>query len=178
MLTFLHFIENLWPITRCVRVLGFFALGHVIELTRRRTLTGPKMWLPPLYSQRWGLSGVCVLTGIWNEKYDQNMRWWDSKPQSGISQVLDYAAYCYVILTRHPWYSNPCSSYHTSSSKHMGIPCLRPRISAWHTSSFSQLIWGIKWYMFIFICFTLYTFDKCTRSIYSRTTYRLSLFQL
>ena len=27
--------------------------------TRRRTCMGPHMWTPPLYSQRWGLSGVC-----------------------------------------------------------------------------------------------------------------------
>ena len=50
---------------------------------------------------------VCVLTGLQTEQYDQIMRWWGSKPQSGIAQVLDSAAYCYVILPHRPCYSIP-----------------------------------------------------------------------
>ena len=67
------------------------------------------------------------------------MRWWGSKHQSGIDQVLDYAAYCYVILPRHPCYSSTCRSYHTGSSTHLGVPHLRPSISSYHTRSFSHL---------------------------------------
>ena len=60
----------------------------------------------------WNLCVVCVLTGIQTEQYDQIMRWWDSKPQSGISQVLDSAAYCYVILPHRPCYHIPHRIYH------------------------------------------------------------------
>ena len=42
---------------------------------------------------------VRVLTGLWDEQYDQNMRWWDSKPQSVTDKLLYYVTYCYVI---HP----------------------------------------------------------------------------
>ena len=42
---------------------------------------------------------VCVLTSLWTGKYDQIMRWWSSKPQSGIATVLDSVAYCYVLLS-------------------------------------------------------------------------------
>ena len=45
---------------------------------------------------------VCVLTGLRNKKYDRIMRWWDSKPQSVIAQVLDSAAYCYVLCPAPP----------------------------------------------------------------------------
>ena len=33
----------------------------------------------------------------------------------------------------------PPHSYHTSSSAHLGVPCLRTRISAYHTKSFARL---------------------------------------
>ena len=59
---------------------------------------------------------VCVLTGLWTEQYDQIMRWWSSKPQSGIAQVLEYATYYDVILPLHPCFTSPHHSYHTSSS--------------------------------------------------------------
>ena len=80
-----------------------------------------------------------VLTGIWTNQYDQIMRWCSSKFQSGISQVLDYVAYCYVILPRRPYYSILGRSYHTSLSAHLGVPCLRTRFSAYCTRSFSHL---------------------------------------
>ena len=67
------------------------------------------------------------------------MRWWGSKPQSEIAQVLDSAAYFYVVLPRRPCYSSPRGSYHMSSSAHLGAPCLRPSISAYHTRSFTHL---------------------------------------
>ena len=82
---------------------------------------------------------VCVLTGLRTEQYDQIMRWWDSKPQSGISQVLDSAAYWYVILPRRSCYYSPCRSYHTSSSAYLGVPGLSPGIYAYHTRSFAHL---------------------------------------
>ena len=45
---------------------------------------------------------ACVLTCLRNGQYELIMRWWSSKPQSGIATVLDYSAYCYVILPRLP----------------------------------------------------------------------------
>ena len=47
-------------------------------------------------------AGVCVLTGPRTEKYDQIMRWQDSRPQSGISQLLYSAAYFYVSINLCP----------------------------------------------------------------------------
>ena len=41
---------------------------------------------------------VCVLTGLRNGQYDQIMRWWSSKPHSGIATVLDSVDYCYLRL--------------------------------------------------------------------------------
>ena len=82
---------------------------------------------------------VCVLTGLWNKKYDRIMRWWGSKPQSGIDEVLDSAAYCYVLLPRLPCYSSTSCSYQTSSSTHLGFPCLQPSIYAYQTKSFTHL---------------------------------------
>ena len=67
------------------------------------------------------------------------MRWWSSKSQSSISQVLYSAVYCYVILYRRPCYSSPCRSYHTGSYAHLGVPFLRPSISVYHTSLFIHL---------------------------------------
>ena len=82
---------------------------------------------------------VCVLTGLWNKKYDRIMRWWGSKPQSGIDEVLESAAYCYVLLPRLPCYSSTSCSYQTSSSTHLGFPCLQPSIYAYQTKSFTHL---------------------------------------
>ena len=82
---------------------------------------------------------VCVLTGIWNDQYKKIMRWWSSKPQSGISQVLDSAAYCDVIIPHHPCYSSPRRIYHTSSSTHLGFLCIRPIIFAYHMRLFAHL---------------------------------------
>ena len=79
---------------------------------------------------------VCVLTGLPTEQYDQIMRWWSSKPQSGIATVLDSDAYCYVILPYRSCYSIPRHSYHTSSSSHPGITRIHPRISAYRIMSF------------------------------------------
>ena len=67
------------------------------------------------------------------------MRWWSHKPQSGISQVLDSAAYCYVIMPRRPCYYIPRNSYHMSSSAHLGVPCLHPIIFAYQMKSFAHL---------------------------------------
>ena len=82
---------------------------------------------------------MCVLTGLWNEQYDKIMRWWSSKPQSGIATVLDSAAYCYVIIPLHPCYYSPCCRYHTMSSTHPGVTCLCHSISAHRTRSFTHL---------------------------------------
>ena len=80
-----------------------------------------------------------VLTGIWTEQYDQIMRGWSSKPHSGISQVLESAAYWCVILPRRSCYYSPCRNYHTSSSAYLGVPGLSPGIYAYHTRSFAHL---------------------------------------
>ena len=82
---------------------------------------------------------VCVLNGLRTEQYDQIMRWWISKPQSGITKDLDSAAYHYVIISLRLCYYITCRIYHTSSSAHLGIPRLCPRISAYHTRSFAHL---------------------------------------
>ena len=82
---------------------------------------------------------VCVLTGLRTEQHDQIMRWWSSKPQSGISQSLDSAVYCYVFISRCSCYSSPRRSYHTSSYAHLCVPCLHPIISPYHTSSFPHM---------------------------------------
>ena len=74
---------------------------------------------------------MCVLTGIRTGQYDRIMRWWSSKPQSGIDTVLESAAYCYVIIPRLPWCSIPRSSYHTRSFSHPGVTRIRPSISAY-----------------------------------------------
>ena len=65
---------------------------------------------------------MCVLTGLWAGKYDQNMRWWSFKPQSGTSKALDSVAYCYVLLTYLACYYSPHLSYHTRSFTHPGLP--------------------------------------------------------
>ena len=67
-------------------------------------------------------------TGIRTGKYYRIMRWWSSKPQSGIPTVLDSVAYCCVRLPRLPRYSIPCLSYHTRSFDHPGVSCLHPSI--------------------------------------------------
>ena len=36
--------------------------------------------------------------------------------------------------------SNPCQRYHTSSSAHLGVPCLRPSIYVYHKRSFSNMV--------------------------------------
>ena len=82
---------------------------------------------------------VCVLTGLRTDKYDRLMRWWSYNPQSGIAQVLDYVAYCDVILPRRPCYTSPHCSYQKISSAHLGVPYLRPNISAYHTRLFYHL---------------------------------------
>ena len=82
---------------------------------------------------------LCVLTGIRTNQYDQLMRWWSSNTQSGIAQVLDSDAYCDVILPLRPFYISPHCSYHTSSSAHLGVPCIHPSISDYHTRLFSHL---------------------------------------
>ena len=82
---------------------------------------------------------VYVLTGLRTEQYDQIMKWWSSNPQSGIAQFLDTVAYCYVLLTHCPCYYITRSSYHTSSSSHLGVPRLRPSISTYHMISLSHL---------------------------------------
>ena len=82
---------------------------------------------------------VCVLTGLQTKQYDQIMRWWGFKPQSGIAKVLDTAAYCYVLISFRPYNGISHRSYHTISFSHLGFPCLRPSISAYHTRSLSHL---------------------------------------
>ena len=79
-----------------------------------------------------------MLTGIRTGKYYRIMRWWSSKPQSGIPTVLDSVAYCCVRLPRLPRYSIPCLSYHTRSFDHPGVSCLHPIISAYRTRSFAH----------------------------------------
>ena len=80
---------------------------------------------------------VCVLTGLRTDQYDQIMRWWGSNPQSEIAQFLDTASDCCVLPPCRPCYSTPFRVYHTSSFAHLGVPCLRPSISAYHTRSFA-----------------------------------------
>ena len=49
---------------------------------------------------------------------------------------------CFLLLCILPfpsWYSNNRHSYHTSSSTHLGVPCLRPSIFVCHTRSFTHL---------------------------------------
>ena len=41
---------------------------------------------------------MCVLNRLRTGQYDQIMRWWSSKPHSGIATVLDSVAYGYVLL--------------------------------------------------------------------------------
>ena len=65
---------------------------------------------------------VCVLTGLRTDKYDRLMRWWSYNPQSGIAQVLDYVAYCDVILPRRPCYTSPHCSYQKNFIRPLGRP--------------------------------------------------------
>ena len=58
---------------------------------------------------------LCVLTGIWTNKYGRSMRWRGSNNQSGIDKVLDSVAYCYAIIPLLTRYYSPCRSYHKSS---------------------------------------------------------------
>ena len=92
-----------------------------------------------LNSHNYYTSRVYVLTGLRTGKYDQVMRLWSPKPQSGIDSVLDYIAYCYVLLPRLPCYSIPRLNYHTRSFSHLGVSCLLPSISSYHTRPFSHL---------------------------------------
>ena len=82
---------------------------------------------------------MCVLSGINTEQYDQIMRWWGSKPQSGISQVLDSSAYYFVLIPSRPCYFSIICSNHTSSSVHLCLPRLSTSITAYHTRSFIHL---------------------------------------
>ena len=71
---------------------------------------------------------VCVLTGLQDGKYDQILRWWSSKPQSGIAIALEYVSYCYVLLPCLPCYSSTHLSYHIRSFSHPGVSRLHPSI--------------------------------------------------
>ena len=79
-----------------------------------------------------------MLTGLQTGNYDQIMRWWSSKPQSGIATVLGSVTYCYVLLYCLPCYSSSHFKYHTRSFYHQGVACLRPRISTKRTISSSH----------------------------------------
>ena len=79
---------------------------------------------------------VCMLANLRTGKYDRIMRWWGSKPRSGIATVLDSPTYCYIIIPRPTCYSSPQQRYHTSSFAHPGINHIRPRISSYCTRSF------------------------------------------
>ena len=76
---------------------------------------------------------LCVLTGLWTGKYDRIMRWWSSKPHSGIAAVLDSSTYCYVFIPFRPCCSSTHCSYHTRSSSHLGVTRLRTSIPDYQT---------------------------------------------
>ena len=78
---------------------------------------------------------MCVLNRLRTGQYDQIMRWWSSKPHSGIATVLDSVAYGYVLLPWLPCYSIPHLSYPTRSFSHLGVACLKISISIYHTRS-------------------------------------------
>ena len=81
---------------------------------------------------------VRVLTGLWTGQYDRIVRWWSSKPQSGIATVLDSSAYYYVLLPRLTCNFIPHHSYHTRSFTHLGVTSLLHRISSYCTGSFAH----------------------------------------
>ena len=66
------------------------------------------------------------------------MRWWSSKPQSGISTVLDSSNYFLFTYTPSPLYSSPHCSYRMRSFPHPGVARLHPIISAYLTISFTH----------------------------------------
>ena len=81
---------------------------------------------------------VCVLTGLQDEQYDQIMRWFFQASVSDCS-ILRLCRLLLCTLPCPSCYYNLHYSYHTSSSTHLGVPCLRPSISACHTRSFVHL---------------------------------------
>ena len=93
---------------------------------------------PSLISLCFLTYNVCVLNGLWTGKCDQIMRWWSSKPQSGIATVLDYVEYFYVDLTCLPFYFSPRIIYHIGSFFYPGVFHLHLSISTYRTKSFSQ----------------------------------------
>ena len=82
---------------------------------------------------------VCVLTGLRNQSVWPNhevMGFQDSVSNCSIPRI------CHLLLCNFPcpsWYSNLRHRYHTSSSAHLGVPCLRPSIYIYHRRSFSHL---------------------------------------
>ena len=81
---------------------------------------------------------MCVLTGLREEQYDQIMRWFFQASVSDCS-IPRLCRLLLCTLPRLTQYSNHHCSYHTSSSAHLGVPCLRPSISLCHTRSFAHL---------------------------------------
>ena len=81
---------------------------------------------------------VCVLTGPQTGNYEQIVRWWSLKPQSGIATVLDYTTYCYVLLPRIPFYSSTLHNYHTSPFVHLCVNRLCTCISVYRMRSFAH----------------------------------------
>ena len=81
---------------------------------------------------------VCVLTGLRNGEV------WPNYDVVGFqASVSDWSTprLCRLLLCILPCpscYYNPCHSYQTSSSSHLGVPRLWPRVSMCHTSSFAH----------------------------------------
>ena len=65
----------------------------VLSIVSRRDIEGGKTCLVVGSKVRRNV-WVCVWTGLQEKWYDWIMRWWCSKPQSGIATSLDSAAYC------------------------------------------------------------------------------------
>ena len=108
---------------------------------------------------------VCVLTGLWTRKYDQIMRWWSSKPHSGIATVLEPVAYCYIRLPHLPCYSIPCLIYRMRSFIQPGVSCLCPIISAYRTCP-PSIIPSMYHHSFFPLCITAFLFIPLRESLY------------
>ena len=61
------------------------------------------------------------------------------QPWSGITEALDYVAYCCVTISCLPWYSSHWLSHRMQASAHLIIVRLLPNISSHCTSSYVHL---------------------------------------
>ena len=137
----IYFIESAMTLYKLTgSTLRPFTVGHCLGISLHLQTPCPYQpleMLEPNMSQY--KVCVCVLTGLQGRTVGPNyevVEFQASVSDCSKSRLYSLLLYMFPIPSSFP---NTCHSHHTGSSAHLGVPCLRPSISDFHTRSFAHL---------------------------------------